>query len=188
MSAPLFKSALLVAATAALGACSTYDGYGYSGVSVGYGSPYYDYYPSSYYGWYDDYYYPGTGYYIYDRSGHRHRWNDSHRRYWESRRGQQNRRDNWSGYRGDRDPRWNDGRNRPDRPGYRPDNRRPDGADRSDAIRSREEYLERRREGTLQQERPTRAPSFPSMREQEERSQTETPRPHRPLGSNFRDR
>ena len=68
------------------------DGYGYGGVSVGYGSGgyygypgYYDYYPG-YYGWYDGFYYPGSGYYIYDRGGHRRQWDDNHRRYWEGRR------------------------------------------------------------------------------------------------------
>lgn len=97
MSSPLFRPVALLAATLALGACSTYDGYGYSGVSVGYGS--YGGYASPYYGWYDGFYYPGTGYYVYDRYGSRHRWGDRHRRYWESRRGDRRVRDNWSDYR-----------------------------------------------------------------------------------------
>jgi hypothetical protein len=81
--------ALALAATLAVGGCYD-DGYGYSGVSVGYGSggyygdPWYGGYPS--YGWYDGFYYPGRGYWLYDRSGQRHRWNDHHRRYWEGRR------------------------------------------------------------------------------------------------------
>lgn len=92
--------AALVAASAALGlsGCTT-DGYGYGGVSMGYGSPYYG---DPYWGWYDDYYYPGTGYYIYDRRGTRHRWNDRQRAYWEGRRGHRSGRSNWSGYRRDR--------------------------------------------------------------------------------------
>ena len=94
MSSPLFRPVALLAATLALGACTTYDqGYSRVGVSYGYGS----YAP--YYGWYDGFYYPGTGYYIYDRYGSRHRWSDSHRRYWEGRRGGRHVRDNWSGYR-----------------------------------------------------------------------------------------
>lgn len=101
------RPALLIAASASLGACSSSDGYGRSVVSVGYSTG--GYYPyaarfdrSGYYGWYDGFYYPGTGYYIYDRAGSRHRWNDSHRRYWEARRGGRSVRDNWSGYRDQR--------------------------------------------------------------------------------------
>jgi hypothetical protein len=117
---------LLVAAAAGLGACSYNDGYGYGGVSVGYGtagycdnynydcafrSGYGDYvgYGTGYdpwYGWYGDYYYPGIGIYIYDRGGRRHRWNDNHRRHWEGRRENWQGRNwndrrwqNWSGYR-----------------------------------------------------------------------------------------
>ena len=95
--------AALLAASAvlALSACATDDGYGYGGVSVGYGSGYYG---DPYWGWYDNYYYPGTGYYIYDRGGARHSWNDSQRRYWESRRGGRPGRENWSGYRGAQNP------------------------------------------------------------------------------------
>jgi hypothetical protein len=88
--------ALLALSAAALSGCTTDDGYGYGGVSVGYGSGYYG---DPYWGWYDDYYYPGTGYYIYDRGGARHTWNDSQRHYWESRRGNRPGRENWSSYR-----------------------------------------------------------------------------------------
>jgi hypothetical protein len=90
--------AAILAASAGIGlsGCAT-DGYGYSGVSLGYASS--GYYGDPYWGWYDDYYYPGTGYYIYDRGGHRHRWNDSQRRYWEGRRGNRRAHANWSGYR-----------------------------------------------------------------------------------------
>jgi hypothetical protein len=92
---------LVAVAGVGLTACVD-DGYGYGGMSVGYGAPgYYDgYYDdgygygSPYWGWYGDYYYPGTGYYVYDRDRRPHRWNDGQRRYWESRRG------NWRGDRG----------------------------------------------------------------------------------------
>jgi hypothetical protein len=125
MSARLRTAFLLVAAGLGLGACSTYDGYGYGGLSVGYGGGYCDpYYYDCYsgyggygggyaydpwYGWYGDYYYPGIGIYVFDRYGRRHRWNDDHRRYWEGRRGRWEGRDwndrrweRWEGYRGDR--------------------------------------------------------------------------------------
>jgi hypothetical protein len=98
--------AALIAASAAIGlsGCVTDDyGYGYSGVSVGYGSGFYD--SSPYWGWYDNYYYPGTGYYIYDHSGRRHRWSDNHRRYWEGRRGglsNRELRENWRDFQRDR--------------------------------------------------------------------------------------
>ena len=78
-------------AGAGLSACTHDDyGYGYGGVSVGYGSagyydPYDDYHgyysANPYWGWYGDYYYPGSGLYIYDRYRRPHRWNDNHRRY-----------------------------------------------------------------------------------------------------------
>jgi hypothetical protein len=92
--------AALLAAIAApgLSGCVT-DGYGYGGVSLGYGEGYYG---APYYGWYDNYYYPGTGYYIYDRAGGRHTWNDGQRRYWEGRRGDRQASENWSGYGGSR--------------------------------------------------------------------------------------
>lgn len=74
------------------------DGYGYSGVNVGYSSGGYggygnDYYPgyasnSSYFGWYGDYYYPGTGYYVYDRNRRPFRWNGDQQRYWQGRQQQ----------------------------------------------------------------------------------------------------
>ncbi|MBS0478903.1 MAG: hypothetical protein JSR79_06345 [Proteobacteria bacterium] len=94
---------------ASLTACVD-DGYGYSSVSVGYGTPgyYSDFYDgaygSPYYGWYGGYYYPGTGYYVYDRYRRPMRWTDSQRHYWQNRgrdwRG--DRRDEWRGF--DRGP------------------------------------------------------------------------------------
>ena len=125
----LRTAAILLAAGLGLSACSTYDryGYGYGGLSVGYGSggycdPYYDDcyygrgggYSDSWYGWYGDYYYPGFGIYIYDSYRRPHRWNDDHRRYWEGRRSRYGGR-NWN------DRRWE----------------RWDGWDRSDRRRSR---------------------------------------------------
>ena len=134
----IVRPVLLLAATAALGACSSYGGYG-TGVSVGYSTGGYYPYGSSYsrypyYGWYDGFYYPGTGYYIYDSYGQRHRWNDRHRSYWEGRRGGRNARDNWSGYR--RDDRRADNR----------DQRRWDNRDeRRDYSRQRDERRDRDR-------------------------------------------
>lgn len=122
MIARLARPALLLAATAALGACTTLDGFG-SGVSVGVSSG--GYYPhryspySSYYGWYDGFYYPGAGYYIYDDYGRRHRWSDRHRHYWEGRRdGRRDRGENWDGYRRDRDGRYHDRRRDDNRGDY----------------------------------------------------------------------
>jgi hypothetical protein len=120
----LFSRISAIGLLAALGlgtAACTEDGYGYSGVSLGYASPGYygDYdgygypgyggYGSSYFGWYGDYYYPGSGYYVYDRYRRPHRWNDGQRRYWETRR------NNWSGDRGAIRDNWNGFGNRGDR-------------------------------------------------------------------------
>jgi hypothetical protein len=100
------------------------DGYGYSGVGLGYGSagyyddgfgygdPYgggYGYggygYAPSYFGWYNDFYYPGSGIYVYDNNRRRFRWNDTQRRYWEGQRGRYARnpqvRENWQDFRRD---------------------------------------------------------------------------------------
>lgn len=86
-----------------LGGCASDRGYGYGGMSVGYGSGGYygdPYYGSGYYGsrygWWGDYYYPGSGYYVYDRRGQRHRWNNEQRRYWGQRR-PDGRRDRYEG-------------------------------------------------------------------------------------------
>lgn len=80
--------AVVGAAGVAVAGCT--DGYGYSGVSMGYGAPYYganyyDGYGPGYWGWYGDYYYPGTGVYVYDRGRRPYRWNDDQRRYWQGR-------------------------------------------------------------------------------------------------------
>ena len=92
--------ALILAAGATLGGCSSYyggyGGYGgRSGVSIGIGTGggYYDpYYGGAYYGgspywgWNDGFYYPGTGYYVYDRYRQPHRWTAAQQRYWTERR------------------------------------------------------------------------------------------------------
>ena len=98
MKSMILRGAVVAVAAIGLAGCTAYDNWGYGGVSVGYGSGYYE----PYYGWYDGYYYPGTGYYIYDRYGSRHRWSDRYRRYWEQRRPDRGYRDNWSGYRAER--------------------------------------------------------------------------------------
>jgi hypothetical protein len=107
MKSAILRCALIGGAVLVIGGCTTsgYGHRGYGGVSYGYTSPYY--------GWYDNYYYPGTGYYVYERSGKRHRWSDRQRRHWQSRHGDRNRHDNWSGYHGrhDRsDHRWSGNR------------------------------------------------------------------------------
>jgi hypothetical protein len=119
MSRPRLRTlAFAFLATAGLSACAEgYGGYGYSGVSVGYGSPgwcdpyYFDcrYYGGygygaygfgePYWGWWGNYYYPGVGFYIYDSYGRRYPWDERYRRYWEGRRG------TW-GHRNWNDPRW----------------------------------------------------------------------------------
>ena len=127
---PLRTAALALAAAVGLSACTTYGYGGYSGLSVGYGDPYYGYgygYPrygysrygysrlgygySPYWGWYDGFYYPGTGYYVYDSYRRPHRWSDRHRRYWTERQRTFRRTDssdlreirqNWSDFRRDR--------------------------------------------------------------------------------------
>ncbi|HYD25004.1 MAG TPA: hypothetical protein VEB68_09410 [Croceibacterium sp.] len=135
----LFLRPVAMAALAiGLAGCSSYDdyGYGYSGLSVGYGS--YGRYATPYYGWYDGYYYPGTGYYIYDRGGTRYRWNDRYRSYWEARRPGGRYRDNWSGYRAER---------REDRREFR-EERREDRRDfRRDRREDRRDYRRDRRAG-----------------------------------------
>jgi len=88
-----------------LGACTDdYGGYGYSSVSVGYGSPgYYDgRWGDPYWGWYGDYYYPGSGYYVYDRNHRRSRWNADQQRYWQGRGA------GWRGDRGHMRSNWHD--------------------------------------------------------------------------------
>jgi hypothetical protein len=135
MIGPRFRTATLVL-TGALGlsACAYGDGYGYGGISAGYGNAGYGRsgycdpnfedcygyggyggygtgyagYGDPWYGWYGDYYYPGVGFYVYDSGGRRHRWSDNDRRYWESRRGTYQGR-NWNDQRWQR---WDGYRNR----------------------------------------------------------------------------
>jgi hypothetical protein len=133
MHVPRLRStALILAASLGLSACVYDDGYGYGGLSVGYGSgycdPYWDdcyygygsryrygrgYY-DPYWGWYDGFYYPGSGFYVYDRFRRPFRWSDHHRRHWTDRRSHwfRNRdlsredrrelRENWRDFRRDR--------------------------------------------------------------------------------------
>jgi hypothetical protein len=178
MIARLARPALLLAATAALGACSTYGGYGGSSVSVGYSSggyyPY-RYSPYSYYGWYDGFYYPGAGYYIYDSYGRRHRWNDSHRHYWEGRRdGRRDRSENWDGYRRDRDGRYHDRRDG-DRGDYSR-GRDGDGRDwqrRGDRDEGRDRGTWQRRDNSAGDSAGARRSAPPAARPQPQRSETQ---------------
>ena len=148
MSPKLLGISLAAVASLGLGACTTYDDYGYPttrvSVGVGYGAPYY--------GWYDGYYYPGTGYYIYDRGGSRIRWTNRYRDYWVARRLHDRRyADNWSGYsaphryRGQ--PRYRDQRAyREDRRDRRADRRHDRRDDRWDGRRDAREDRARGRD------------------------------------------
>ena len=140
---------LLFGTGVATSACT--DGYGYSGVNVGYGGGgYYDggyggyggygggygygAYPS-YFGWYGDYYYPGTGIYVYDQYRRPYRWNDGQRRYWEQRRngwrGDRNFRNDWNGFDRSRGDGWRGDRG----PGFRGDRGPGFRGDRTPGIR-----------------------------------------------------
>lgn len=161
MSAARLRTAIiLLAAGIGLSGCAYDRGYGYGGLSVGYGGycdPYWDDCYSGYgrggyydpwYGWYGDYYYPGIGIYVFDRGGRRYRWSDDHRRYWEGRR------HHW----GDRD--WNDRRwerwqgYRGDRRDWRRDRDRSDWRDRSSRQDWNENPRSFRREGTIERTEP----------------------------------
>jgi hypothetical protein len=141
MRSRLLTPVFALAAASGLAACSSYDGYGYGGVSLGYGSagyydpwydPYWDHYNSyPYWGWYDGYYYPGSGILIYDRWRRPFRWSDRHRRYWFDRRSHWDRRGHWNGGSEWRDN-WRDFR-RGDRRDFRRDRR----DDRRDFRRDR---------------------------------------------------
>jgi hypothetical protein len=123
-------SATVLASALALGGCA-YDDYGYGGVNVGYGAPYYDGYPYGYgygydyapYGWYDGYYYPGNGYWLYDRRGTRHRWSDRQRDYWQRRHEYGN-------------GKWDGPNTRPWQPGMRDERRYGERGQRWDGQRS----------------------------------------------------
>ncbi|HLL59218.1 MAG TPA: hypothetical protein VK391_04930 [Allosphingosinicella sp.] len=109
MFLPRIRRAVLgIAAALSVSACGNYydGGYGYGGLSVGYGTagyydPYYDDYhygsrygrgygygygyAPTYYGWNNGFYYPGTGYYVYDQYRRPYRWNSQQQRYWQDR-------------------------------------------------------------------------------------------------------
>lgn len=157
-----WQRAGLIAIISALGFASSActDGYGYSGVGLGYGSGYYadPYYSDPYYGgapygvglgstfgWYGDFYYPGTGVYVYDRYRRPRRWNNAQRRYWQGRPGwnRSGGRPDWGGFNRDNvrpgQPNWQPGRpgygdgvrfNRPRPPGANQGRPRPDGVGR----------------------------------------------------------
>lgn len=97
--------ALGAAGMAMLGGCT--DGYGYSGLGVGYGAGYYDGFGPAgygydgfydglgfggpgfvpgYAGWYNNFYYPGSGAFVYDRYRRPFRWNDDQQRFFQNRR------------------------------------------------------------------------------------------------------
>lgn len=174
----------------ALGTSACTDGYGYSGVNVGYGSagyygdPYYDGYgyggygagyagygAPSYFGWYGDYYYPGTGVYVYDRYRRPQRWNDNQRRYWQGRR--------QYGFR-DRDVRanWRDfGRDvRQERRDYRGDIRENRQAYRNGTI-NRDQFRQGRREARQEYRRDVRQ-DYRDLRRGNRAEGYRTPRPN----------
>lgn len=172
----------------ALGTAACTDGYGYSGLGVGYGAayggdPYYDGYGgwggggwggaglASYYGWQGDYYYPGTGVYVYDRYRRPHRWNGAQQRYWQGRR---------SGW-GDRDVRanWQDfGRDvRRERRDYRGDVRDARRDLRAGTI-NREQFRDQRRDARREYRRDVRQ-DYRELRRENRAEGYRTPRPNR---------
>ncbi|WP_193752975.1 peptidase [Sphingomonas endophytica] len=158
-----------------LGTSACTGGYGYSGVSVGAGSGFYDdpYYAAGYapgyYGWYDNYYYPGTGAYVYDRYRRAYPWNDGQRRYWQQRR---------NGY-ADRDVRanWRDfGRDvRRERRDYRGDIRVDRQALRDGRI-TREQFRAERRDARREYRQDVRR-DYRDLRRANRAQGARTPRP-----------
>ena len=177
-----------------MGAAACTDGYGYSGVAVGYnsggyyGDPYYGdgygyadpYYGggyglggASYYGWYNNFYYPGTGIYVYDQNRRRYRWNDNQRHYWEGRRGNYaNRdvRDNWQGFRRDV---------RNERRDYRGDLRDNRQAYRNGTV-TQEQFRAGRRDARQEYRRDVRQ-DYRQLRRENRAEGVRTPRPDRAL-------
>ncbi|GAA0734346.1 peptidase [Sphingomonas japonica] len=152
---------LVLAAGLGLAACT--DGYGYSGVNLGYGGggyygdPYYDGYGygggyygagyagnfgSPYWGWQGDYYYPGTGVYVYDRNRRAVRWNGAQQRYWQGRR------NSWRGDRREVRANWRDYRQerRVDTRNFRQDRRGDRRALRQGQVTRPEFRAERRQD------------------------------------------
>jgi hypothetical protein len=170
--------ALVLASTLGLSACAYGDGYGYGGVSVGYGGggycdPYFDDcygggygYNDPWYGWYDNYYYPGWGVFVYDQWRRPYRWSDNHRRYWEQRRSRWGNRD-WNDQRWQRWDGWDRGDRREwrqDRGEWREDRREMRGNTREwrqERRGDRQEFRRERREdrGELRRGEVTR-PEF----------------------------
>lgn len=165
--------------TFATAACT--DGYGYSGVGVGYGDagyygdPYggggYGYAGTpGYYGWYGDYYYPGTGAVVYDRYRRARPWNADQQRYWQARRG------GW----GNRDVRanWQDfGRDvRRERRDYRGDVRAQRQAYRNGTI-TRDQFRDGRRDAAREYRRDVRQ-DYRDLRRDNRAKGYRTPRPN----------
>lgn len=159
--------ATVLAGLLTLGGCSAYDdGYGYGGVSLGYGSGYHDPWYYDRYGWYDGFYYPGSGYYVYDRYGKRHRWNNHHRHYWQSRQHDRDGRREWRDRDHDREGRWQ--RQREWR-GQRDNNSSFwRGRERLNENRARDLQRGRQRDNAATQGRSRPAPGLarPSLREE----------------------
>lgn len=154
---------LALAAGLSTAACN--DGYGYGGLSAGYGAGYGGYggygdgfydagyggygYAPSYFGWYGDYYYPGTGVYVYDRYRRPYRWNGAQQRYWQGRRGSYGNaqvRNNWADFRQDV---------RNERRDYRGDLRTNRQAFQSGTI-TREQFQQGRRDARREYRRDVR--------------------------------
>lgn len=109
MYVPRFAfAALALIGGLSLNACT--DGYGYSGVSLGYaGGGYHGGgYGDPYWGWNNGFYYPGNGNFVYDRYRRPYRWNGAQQAFWQGRRsgwrGGPNYqiRDNWRDFNRDR--------------------------------------------------------------------------------------
>ena len=178
-----FKKLGLAAAMvgAALGVSACTDGYGYGGVSAGYGGYYGDPYFAGYYpgyanvgyGWYNGFYYPGTGLYVYDRYRRPYRWNDGQRRYWQGRPGYGNPqvRSNWADFRRDV---------RTERRDYRGDLRANRQAFQSSTI-NRDQFVQGRRDARREYRTDVRQ-DYRELRQQNRALGVATPRP----GAGFR--
>lgn len=166
----------------ALGTAACTDGYGYSGVGVGYGAGYYDdpYYAGggwgggyapAYFGWYNEFYYPGTGVYVYDRYRRAYPWNVDQRRYWEGRRagwGNRDVRDNWRDF----------GRDvRRERRDYRGDVREARRDYRNGTI-DREQFRDRRQDARREYRGDVRQ-DYRDLRRENRAEGYRTPRPDR---------
>lgn len=174
----------------ALGTAACTDGYGYSGVGVGYGNAgyygdgysYAGYdrfgggYAPSYFGWYGDYYYPGTGSYVYGRDRRAHRWDRNQQRYWQGRRGSGQVRDNWRDF--GRDVR----NERRDYRGDVRDNRQP----YRDGTINRDQYRAGNRDVRREYRQDVRR-DYRDLRHENRAEGVRTPRPDRAFRPRNRD-